>query len=283
MAIKKYIFIFSLLILCIAKCFATAGCNIKNDSLINLNLLKTVAGNYKLVEVDNLGNVYLVTPNNQIKKLSTNLDSIAVFNNPALLGNITSIDVSNPFKILVFYKSFSTIVVLDKYLSVLNTIELQKKNLFTVSAVTTSYDNNIWLFDEANHKIKRIDSEGNVLVETIDFRLLFKYEKIFTADYLKDIEGKLYLYNKDFGFFVFDYYGGLQNKFALKNLTNVQFVNKQVIGFDNDKVIIYNIQNHLKKTNTLSLDSVAISKIKLYNNMFFVLCKDGLHVYQQVE
>jgi hypothetical protein len=254
--------------------------SVANDSTINLTIEKNIATNCKNFEVDNMGNVYIITANNQIKKLNSNLDSVANFNNTKMLGNIASIDVSNPLKILVFYKNFSTIVVLDKLLSPINIIELQKQNLFSVAAVTASYDNNIWLFDEIDNKIKKVDNEGKPLLESIDFRFLFDYEKNFTVDYLKDIEGKLYLYNKQQGLLMFDYYAGLHNRYEVVGLSNLQIMNKQITALGKTGLEFHKLKTRTSKTYKINLDIKLIAKQKLYNKVVFVLFKDELNVYK---
>jgi hypothetical protein len=71
-------------------------------------------------------------------------DSVAIFNNVKKFGKISTIDVSNPLKVLLYYKDFSTIVVLDRLLATRNTIDLRQQNIFQVNAIGQSYDNNIW-------------------------------------------------------------------------------------------------------------------------------------------
>ncbi|MBD0332705.1 MAG: hypothetical protein ICV66_08615, partial [Chitinophagaceae bacterium] len=57
--------------------------------------------------VDNLGNLYVVTPTDQLKKFNSNGDSISVYNDVKRFGKLHSLDVSNPLKIILFYKDFS--------------------------------------------------------------------------------------------------------------------------------------------------------------------------------
>ena len=70
-------------------------------------------------------------------------------------------------------------------------INLRKQNIFKVEAVTTSYDNNIWLFDEQDNKLKKIDDNGNVLSESVDFRLLF--DSVPEPKQIIDRDGFVYL------------------------------------------------------------------------------------------
>ena len=109
----------------------------QSDSVFSLH--KTIAGDFSYFTVDNLDNIYLVNnQTNQLKKLNANGDSAGVFNNVRKYGKLFSIDATNPLKLLLYYKNFSTIVVLDRFLNVRNTINLGKKNIFKVKAIATS-------------------------------------------------------------------------------------------------------------------------------------------------
>src|SRR5204863_2653088 len=123
--------------------------------------------------IDNLDNIYLVDNNNQLKKLNSNGDSAGVFNDVRKYGKLFSIDATNPLKLLLYYQNFSTVLVLDRFLNIRNTINLRKQNIFNVKAIGASYDNNIWVFDEGDGKIKKIDDNGEVLSETVDLRMIF--------------------------------------------------------------------------------------------------------------
>ena len=200
------------------------------DSTLRVKYSKNISGEFVNFSVDNLGNIFLITASNQIKKLNNNFDSVGIFNDVKRYGNISTIDVSNPLKVLVYYKDFATIVMLDKQLNNRNTINLRQQNILQVKAIAQSYDNNIWLFDELESKLKKIDETGKLLLETSDFRLLFDDNA--TPQTIIDINGLLYLYNSRKGWTVFDYYGGLKNQYAIANWQDVQVTDSYLRGHD---------------------------------------------------
>ena len=104
---------------------------------------KDIKGDIVAFTVDNLDNIYLLNSTNQVKKLNSNGDSVAVFNDVKKFGQASLIDVSNPLKILLYYRDFATIVVLDRLLNVRNIIDLRKQNILQVRAIGQSYDNKI--------------------------------------------------------------------------------------------------------------------------------------------
>ena len=247
------------------------------DSLLHFQLTQTIKGSYGDFSVDNLGNIYLITANNQIKTLNSNLDSIAIFNDSKLYGDIYSIDVSNPFKVLVYYRDFNTILMLDRQLNNRNTIDLRQQNLFQVKAIAQSYDNNIWLFDEVDSKLKKIDESGNILQETPDFRLLF--DDSFTPQNIIDMNGLLYLYNLKGGWKIFDYYGGFKMQYPAFNWKDVQVADAFLKGHDSTYFYAERPKDlqFLKAKPNISIANAK--KIVQLNNLCYILTKEGISIY----
>jgi len=216
-----------------------AAANAQADS--SFRSVRAVQGDVIAFTVDNLDNIYLLSSTNQVKKLNEKGDSVAVFNDVKKYGKATLIDVSNPLKVLVYYRDFATIVVLDRLLTIRNTIDLRKQNILQVRAIGQSYDNKIWLYDELENKLKKIDEEGKLLQETPDFRQLFGEAPVPTKIF--DQDQFVYLYDSTKGVFVFDYYGALKNKIAITGWKNFKVAGKFIYGSANNKLYRYNISN----------------------------------------
>lgn len=135
----------------------------------SFRLLKTIKGDIVSFTVDNLDNIYTLNSRNQVKKFNINGDSVAIYNDVRKFGTATMIDVSNPLKVLLYYKDFATIVVLDRLLNIRNTIDLRLQNILQAKAIGLSYDNKIWVYDELESKLKKIDEGGQLLLETLTF------------------------------------------------------------------------------------------------------------------
>ncbi len=247
------------------------------DTTINLLAQKTIPGSYTNFYTDNLNNIYLVSTDNQVKKLDDKYDSAGVFNDVRRYGDIYSMDVSNPLKIIVFYKDFTTILVLDRFFNTLNTIDLRKYGILQVKAVAQSYDNNYWIFDELDNKIKKLDDNGNVLLETADFRVLFSEQ--YEPTRIIDNDGSLYLYDTNNGWLIFDYYGALKQRVQVNGWKNVQVADKNLFGHD-DRFLYFSNPRALNiqqvKTN---INLASVIKMQKLGNKFFVLTKDGLSIY----
>ena len=247
----------------------------QNDSLFRV--LKKIEYPVSSFTVDNIGELYIINTDNQLKKFNENGDSVGVFNQVTKYGKLSYVEAQNPWKAILFYQNFSNIVLLDKYLNVLGNINLRNKNIFRVSAVTSSYDNNIWLYDEQENKLKKIDDSGNLLSETVDFRLLF--DSVPTPQKIIDRDGFIYLYDPHKGIYIFDYYGSFKSMLPLLNWTDVAIIGKTIYGFDKEN--LYKYVPPLPDINKYKLPESLQDNhsIKLSNHKIYILKNQQLKIY----
>ncbi len=250
----------------------------QSDSIFKF--VQKIDGNFSYFTVDHLNNIYVLTNGNQLKKISEKGDSLSVFNDIKRFGYPTYIDVNNPLKILLYYKKFSTVIVLDRFLNMRNTINLRKQNIFTVNAISTAYDNNIWVFDEQNYKLKKIDEEGKVLQETADWRNLL--EEAPSPNKIIDRDNFVYVYDSAKGFYIFDYYGSFKNKLTFTGWQNVEVNGKILYGFNNHSLFTYQLQSLSLKEFLLPNFFNNYTSIKAINGNIYLLKNDGIYHYKVI-
>ncbi len=240
-------------------------------------LQKTFTGDFIDFTVDNLGNLYLVSQTGQLKKMSPGGDSLAVFNNVRQYGKIYSIDVTNPLKVLLYFRDFGTVVVLDRFLNTRSTIDLRKQQLFQVKAIGQSYDNNIWVFDELESKLKRIGEDGRTLDQSTDFRLIF--DSTPSPAFIVDQQKQVFLYDSLKGVYIFDYYGAFKNRLRLTGWSDFTVIGNALYGRDAGMFYKY-------EPGTLNLQQFRIPsgmqdarKIRITPGNLYLLRDNRLEVY----
>jgi len=243
----------------------------------SFRFVKTISGDIISFTVDNLDNIYLLSSTNQVKKLNANGDSVAIFNDVKKFGQASLIDVSNPLKVLLYYRDFATIVVLDRFLNVRNIIDLRKQDILQARAIGQSYDNKIWLYDEVENKLKKIDEDGKLLLETPDFRQLFGQapmpQKIFDQDQY------VYLYDSSQAVFVFDYYGALKNKILINGWQNFKVAGKYIFGSGNSKLFRYNILTFRVDEWKMPAELYKTQSFNFSSSRLYALKKDSIEIY----
>ena len=159
-------------------------------------------------------------------------------------------------KLLLFYKEFSTVVILDRFLANQSTLDLKRFSILNPSAIGNSYDNNIWVYDEYDNKLKKIDEQGKKLLETADFRTVFD-QSISPQKIIND-NGLVYLADTANGIFVFDNYGSFKRKIAVKNFQTIAIANNYIISTNNELITVFNPSTQLQ----------AQKKIPFFNPYF---------------
>ena len=227
--------------------------------------------------VDNLGNCFTISTTGQIKKINNEGDSAGVFNDVRRYGKLFSMDVSNPLKVLLYYKNFGTIQILDRFLNVRSTIDLRRQNLFQVKTIGQSYDNNIWVFDELEGKLKKVADDGKVIDQSSDFRMIF--DSMPSPQIIIDQEKAVYLYDSTKGVYVFDYYGAFKNRLLFIGWTDFTVINKTMFGRKGGVIYRY-------EPGTLNLQEYPVGssistakKICMTTNFLYALREGVIEVY----
>jgi hypothetical protein len=243
----------------------------------SFQLIRVLKGDIVEFTVDNLDNIYILNSRNQVKKYNANGDSVAVFNDVKKFGKATLIDVSNPLKVLLYYRDFATVVMLDRFLNIVNTIDLRKQNIFQAKAIAQSYDNKIWVYDELENKLKKIDEEGKLLQETPDFRLLLN--RAIMPSRIFDENKYVYIYDSVRGVNVFDYYGALKNNILITGWQNFKVVGKYIFGSKADTLYRYDITTFMYDDWTMPEELYKSKAFNFSSSRLYALKKISLEIY----
>ena len=241
-------------------------------------LVNTYSGDIADAAIDNLDNVYIISSKGQIRKFSASGDSAGIYNQARKFGKLYSLDVSNPLRPLLFYKDFSTVVLLDRFLANRATLDLRRYNILRPGAVGLSYDNNIWVFDEYDNKLKKIDEQGNLLMETPDFRTIFP-ETIRPQKIISD-NGLVYLADTGMGVFVFDIYGSFQRKIPLKNWQSFAVKENFLIQTHSDEIVVYNTKTFMDIKKKIPSSFQPYIHSFSTSSKLVTISNDRLRVYQ---
>ena len=242
-------------------------------------LVRTLGSDIVDFTVDNLGNIYVLNKDDQLKKLSPNGDSLAIFNNVRRYGKIATIDATNPLKILVYYREFTTIIELDRFLNIVNTIDLRKQNILQARAIGLAYDNSVWVYDEQDARLKRIADDGSLADQTTDFRQLFDSTPEPAA--IRDQGNLVYLYDPAKGVYVFDHYGTLKTHIDLPGWLDFEVLDKSLLGRDHEKFYRYQLGTLDMKEEPIPATWQGALHIRITPAIIYVLNPTGLEIYSR--
>jgi hypothetical protein len=252
---------------------------VTGQHLASLQQLGEIKGQFVYMKADLLGNIFTLGQGGQLKKYNAVFDSTGVFNEVKRFGQLHGIKAENPLRTLLYFKSYKTILLLDRFMQVVNRIDLRKTNIFQVNAIAQSYDNKIWLYDELDARLKKLNDQGVVEIETGDLRLLLGLNP--NPDDIFELDKYVCMYDPTNGLMLFDQLGAYRNTIPLIGWNNVHGIGDIVIGLHRGKLMGYHLKS-LKIMELLDLTDLTIElerQVVVSGQRLYILGQKGIVIY----
>lgn len=187
------------------------------------------------------------------------------------LGELTSVDILNPLKIVLFYRDFNTAVLLDDKLSEIERVRFNELSEFKTPAfVTKATRSNLWLFDintqtleVFDYKQKKVIAQSQSIPQpVIDQQSNFNYCWLLTADKLKR----------------YNIYGSFVEEFAVEDITDISFYNNYLLLLNaEDELQILDYKK--REFQTLSLPEIKIKNLYTADKNIYIYDGETLYHY----
>ncbi len=228
--------------------------------------IATIKGTFSYFTIDDLNQIYTITNDNDIVKYDIDGNELFRYSNNRM-GNLSSLDVSNPLNILLYYPDQQTAITLDRTLSETGEFDLFGPETLEVTAICLSIENKLWTFDASNYRLKLIDSSGLAYEESDDLSLYFDAPPEITQ--MEAHKGCIYANVPESGIVIFDNYGQFDKELPVPGLSHFQFYNDKLF-FQKDGELLALDLNTLKEV-TLKIPKTILpnTTVKVKNNYFF--------------
>lgn len=255
--------------------------------MLNLNaqqqalykLIKSFPVNGKTIAADEFKNSYVVNDENNVIKLDS-IGKLRAIYSENKYGKVSSLDATNPFTILSFYKDFNTAMTLDINMSAKRLYKFSAAGIKNAAAACMSYDNGIWVFDNADQKLKKINQNYETVTESPAINQMIDLN--INPNFMIEREQMIFVNDPKLGIFVFDIFGSYFRSFQITGLNNFQVINKQLVCYKDSKLYTFDIRS--SKENTIALPKVTakIKEINVTRNYLVLLTTQDLQVYKVV-
>ena len=191
----------------------------------------------KFFTTDNLGNLFLVTRDNSIVKYDQT-GAVKARVNFKIYGEISQLDVSNPFEIYAYYRDQQTVSILDNLLSLHSTISLNGVSTGEISSACRSFDNGLWYFDAGNMKLRKTDKSLNTKQEGLPFATWTNL--VWNPKQMLDNEKYLFVNDSSQGIAVFDVFANYFKTIPITGINDFQVKKNEVYFYQDSLLQRYN-------------------------------------------
>ncbi len=256
-------------------CSFNVSLNAQVDSI--QEVYAQILGKAHFYTTDRLCNIYLIDNNYEMVKYTPDGKETYRYNNNRL-DRPSFIDATDPFNILVFYPDYQTIILLDRTMTHTATLNFSDFDFFNVNAVAFSSDNKLWVYDELNFRLKKIDRNGKLIQESDDLGLLLDAD--FKPNFIVEREQKVFVNDPEVGILVFDAFGQYVKRLDFKGLTDFQ-VSRNLLIFrdENEEVQIFHLNSLLTSPADIS-PNVPKGKIQYQTGFLYAQNEEGVFVFK---
>ena len=117
------------------------------------------------IEMDHLSNIYVISNQQKIQKFSSTRELLYEYEKMGG-AKISTVDVNDPMKILVFYVGDQQVEILDNTLSPISTLDLKQIESKYFTLLSNARDGSYYLYDQIEQKLLKIDEESRILNES---------------------------------------------------------------------------------------------------------------------
>ena len=219
------------------------------------------------IKIDHYGNIYAVK-DAQLSKFSLEGKLLYTYSKNSL-GVISSIDVFNPMKIMLFYQDAGMLVFLNEQLALINDpISLFDANYTTIALASYSSANQIHLYDHANKYLFTLDFFMREISKTPIHFSAFNPVKMIELE-----EKSLAFHVPEAGIYLFDIFGTFNKLVPIITQQPVTVTSELIYYSNNDEVNMYNYKT--LNTDTKQLPVSDVIQTLFYRNKMILLLKNG--------
>jgi hypothetical protein len=244
-----------------------------------LKHINTIHKKIDQIQIDETGQLYALTPNNELIKYSNQFDSVTNYINISN-GIVGTIDATNPLRILIYYPQYSKCIFLDRMLAPQKELDLRQLKQVNSGSMAMSQDGNLWLYDLFNLSIAKYDFSLNIIAQGNDLRQ--QLNDIPKPCYMVEKNRKVYLVDSTQGVFIFDQFGTFLNQLQFIGLKSLQIENDQIIYLKEGQIHIYNLKNFSEKTVDLRFIPAKENpeQALIFRNLLYVRYKNELSIFE---
>jgi len=225
------------------------------------------------VYFDHLGNIYSLNKET-LNKQNTQAKDLQYQN--SFLGNISLIDVSDPLRILLFYKDANQILFLNNELSPINEpINLDELSLFDVDKVCNASINGFWVFNKIEKRLIFFDKQLKKKYQSMDLSSFVNNDQAIVE--MKMFGDKIYLNIPDRGLVIFDMFASYIKTIPLKKVSDFQVFSQAILYATDSSVYLFDKQK--LETKKIIATQSPIKKIYYTNSVLFYFSDN--RIFQQ--
>jgi hypothetical protein len=194
------------------------------------------------------------------------------YKNPSL-GKITKVDLQNPLKIVIFYESFNSVILLDNQLNEVQRIQFSLNSTpIVITATGIASQNQLWVYDSLNQQIGLYDYLNN------NYKAISTPFPASIKQYQSDFNTFYWINDKN-NWFSCDIFGKITTKGKIADFDSIEIVNDhQYIFSKNNDLIFEDLKK--KEKYKIEISEKTFKKFSYKGQILSIFTSQGIINYK---
>ena len=227
---------------------------------------------------DIAGNIYVSDEQGNLSKFSKDGQNLLSYSGNTI-SPISSVDVSHTSKVFGFYKDNQAYLILDRFLSLIHEAALNTSLIGYVTETAYAADNKLWIFDQSDLSIKKMDLINDILVTSISVSLI-----ISDADWdirqIEEYQNRIYIYNSNKEVYILDNFGNFIKKLPIRPDCNFGFNDENMVFIQGAGIFKSHLYSDALQQIGVIKNTNSILKVISTNNFIYLISKNKITAYR---
>ncbi len=229
----------------------------------------------KIAKLDNLGNLLLVTPNNEVMKFNPQGKFLWNYTNNNF-GDISQLDVTDPLRIILFYATQQQLIVLNNNLSEISRFSFSNHLDQQISLVASANNNGFWVYDQINRELKKL---SNSFVDELKSGNIYQRNGFdMQANYMCTSDEYIFINDVGEGIRIFDRFGNFYKTALINPVKEFEILGNLIYFSKDSSLYSYNFLDF--KLNKIPIPESNIgNRYILQLNRLVIINEKGLTLW----
>lgn len=224
--------------------------------------------------IDRGGNIYIADKKGSLYKM----DSAGVLlhaYSPDRKGKINYLEAWETLNVLLFYGDLQEYRYLNRFLTQLATQRLPQ-NIFA-SLLTPSADNSIWVFDDSDFTLKKLNTGYNAIEIVTDLSGIVDVN--FQGAHIREYQHLIFMADSQAGIYVFDNLGNYIRTLTFSNVHYFSFLQNKLYFLSGNNVLFYDIYTGEEWTIPIPLEQ-EYKLVLATDTRLYLVAERSIDIYQ---
>lgn len=244
-----------------------------------LTPLKTFKIGFKPVaaSMDRQGFLYFASQSGTINKVNKE-GKLQYHFSPQKQGAPTILEAWQGLRTFVYYKNYQEYILMDRFLNASERFSIDFNQISNFSGLATlAGDNNIWLINDQNLMLSKIDiNDREVLIENrLNLRLDFSNLDI---RFIRAYQNQLFIADANQGILAFDNLGNFMSRITNKGVDFFSFSKDNILFIQQGVLTLLDL--YTKEKREVSLPDLPYQFVLMENNQIFLVYNDTVNTFR---